>query len=242
MPRLGGLWEVGSTVEIKGAISDGVFRATEVESEEDKGKAEAEERKRSQFELEGRVESVQRDENDNIVSIVVDGQTVLVQAIAQVKGTVEVGVTVEVKGIVSGDEHIASRIKSEKEDKDAQGSSSSGRGNDQDRSGSGSSSAADQGDSSDDEDAESSDGSGSDSDGERSGSSDNSSEFKLEGRVEAINRDRDGNIVSIVLEGTTVVVDTTTEVRGTVEVRSTVEIRGNVSGDTRVASRIEVEE
>lgn len=193
-----GSLEVGSTVEIKGALSDGVFRATKVKSEEDEERPEAEERKRSEFQLEGRVESVQRDENDNIVSIVIDGQTVLVQAITQVRGTVEVGVTVEVRGIVSGDDHIASRIKSEEDDK---GDRDSG-----------------------------------------SGSESGSSEFRLEGKVEAVNLDSDGNMVSVVVDGKTVVVDAATEVKGTVEVGSTVEIRGTISGDTRVASRIEVEE
>ena len=98
--------EVGREVEIDGIITEGTIVARKVESEE----VEKKRSERSEFELEGLVESINRDEDGSVVGVVVQGLTVAVGTLTRIKGTLEVGSTVEIEGMVVGENLLAKEI------------------------------------------------------------------------------------------------------------------------------------
>ena len=102
---------VGEEVEIKATVSQGTLQAYEVEIEE----SEPGEDESPKFEFEGLVQEINRDQSGAIVSIVVDGRTVVVETATIVKGTLDVGSKVKVEGIISGNNLVAARIKSEQD-------------------------------------------------------------------------------------------------------------------------------
>ena len=104
---------IGGEVEIKGTISQGTIQASKAEVEERELKGE----KLAKFKLEGLVQTVLHDTDGNIVGLIINGQTVAVEALTRIKGTVEVGVRVDVEGAINGDIRVATKIESDK-DKD----------------------------------------------------------------------------------------------------------------------------
>ena len=127
---------VGGEVEIKAIIDNGQFLASKIESEEE----ELEEEEKAKFKLEGLVQTALRDADGNIVGLVVNGQTVTVEALTRIRGTVEVGARVEVEGAISGDIRVATKIESEK-DEDQEDRSDNGSEEESDESSSQSDSA-----------------------------------------------------------------------------------------------------
>jgi hypothetical protein len=104
--ELKGVLAVGETVEIKGAISGGTLRADEVE-----GRGQGSERpKRIGFELEGFIESLIYDEKGDVVGLVMDGNSIALEALTRVKGTLEPGAAVDIEGIVSEGQLVASKV------------------------------------------------------------------------------------------------------------------------------------
>ena len=99
--------QVGDPVGVKAVLIDGAIVATKVEAEESESARPA----RSAFKLVGVVESVDRDViTGNIVEVVVNGRSIEVQALTRVKGLVELGLRVKVRGIVVGDTLVARKI------------------------------------------------------------------------------------------------------------------------------------
>lgn len=102
-----GLLEIGESVEIEGALSQGVLLASKAKVDGRKPKRV----KPSKFDVEGLIEAVQLDANGNVVSVTVDGQEIATEALTRIKSALEVGLEVEVKGVVSDGRLIAEKIK-----------------------------------------------------------------------------------------------------------------------------------
>ncbi|MEE8443337.1 MAG: DUF5666 domain-containing protein, partial [Dehalococcoidia bacterium] len=69
-----------------------------------------------------------------------------------------------------------------------------------------------------------------------------SSEFEIDGAVEAVSLDADGNVTSLMVDGRQVVTDAETRVRGAVEVGTHAEVAGQLTSDgVYLASEIEAE-
>ena len=98
---------------MKAVLIDGAIVATKLEAEESESARPA----RSAFKLVGVVESVDRDViTGNIVEVVVNGRSIEVQALTRVKGLVELGLRVKVRGIVVGDTLVARKIQGDGEE------------------------------------------------------------------------------------------------------------------------------
>ena len=63
-------------------------------------------------------------------------------------------------------------------------------------------------------------------------------EFDIEGLLEAVGLDENGNVVSIVVDGLTITVQRITRMKGSLEPGSTVEVSGIVAGETLLARTI----
>ena len=104
--RILGRLAAGETVEIKG-----VFEAGSVVAEEIKGAAqESVEAAPTPFELEGALETVIRDEDDNVVEVSVSGQTITVEILTVVSGELAVGSQVKIEGVIRDEELLAATI------------------------------------------------------------------------------------------------------------------------------------
>ena len=113
---IGGTLEVGSEVEIKGTVLDGVLGATEVELEE----PDDEDKKRDEkVEIQGTIEAVGLDGEGNLVSITVDGQKVAIEPRTSVKGTIEVGASVEIDAILTDDGLVARKVRGDEDERDS---------------------------------------------------------------------------------------------------------------------------
>ena len=96
----------GKSVRLEGQFTaKGLLIAREV-----KNKGEKHEGKSTEAKVEGIVELVNRDENGRVVSLVVDGLTVAVDALTELEIDLEPGVEVEIDAIVSGGKFTAREI------------------------------------------------------------------------------------------------------------------------------------
>lgn len=96
----------GSPVKVKGVLrQDGSLLARQLRGEGRRATASGTEAK-----VEGLVERLNRDQAGNIVSFVVDGLTVATSALTRVEGQLEPGARVTVRAIVSGAGFLASRV------------------------------------------------------------------------------------------------------------------------------------
>ena len=96
----------GSAVEIQGDIDDGVLLATKIEYEPES----AEKQGRIEFDVQGAITSIINDENGNLAEFVVDGNRLSLQTLTLFDGILERGMVVQVAGIVSEGQLLASRI------------------------------------------------------------------------------------------------------------------------------------
>ena len=96
----------GSAVEIQGDIDDGVLLATKIEYEPES----AEKQGRIEFDVQGAITSIINDENGNVAEFVVDGNRLSLQTLTLFDGILERGMVVQVAGIVSEGQLLASRI------------------------------------------------------------------------------------------------------------------------------------
>ena len=98
---------VGSAVEIQGDIDGGVLLATNIESERDS----TEKQGRIEFDVQGVITLIINDENGNVAEFVVDGNILSLQMLTLLDRILERGMVVQVAGIVSEGQLLASRIK-----------------------------------------------------------------------------------------------------------------------------------
>ena len=89
---------------------DGTLLASEI-----KGEGRRATYSGSEVKFEGLVETVNRDAGGTIVSIVVDGLTVAVEALTNFEGTLAVGSSVEVKGIFNDGVFLAAKIEADED-------------------------------------------------------------------------------------------------------------------------------
>jgi len=119
--------QVGDSVEVRAVLREGAVVATKVEAEE----AEQARPERSAFKLVGVVESVVRDDAGNIVGVVVQGRSIEVQPLTRVKGLVEPGLRVKVRGVVIGDTLVARKIEGDDEGQEGERGESGQEGRDE---------------------------------------------------------------------------------------------------------------
>ena len=93
-------------VELQGSINEGVFLAANIESKpESTGK-----QGRIEFDVQGAITSLINDENGNLAGFVVDGNRLSLRMLTLLDGSLERGRVVQVAGIVSKGQLLASRI------------------------------------------------------------------------------------------------------------------------------------
>ena len=176
--------KVGESIDIRGVHREGAVFASKLDSEEPRReKAES-----SEFELQGLVESINRDEAGNVVSVVVDGVTVAAEALTRFKGEVERGSNVEVKGVIHGKAFLAEKIEIGKPEATA---------------------------------------------GEVS------REIKIEGVIDGVKRDDQGNVVSVTVQGIEVAVEALSNIEGALKEGGRVEIEAAVRDGVIHAARAE---
>ncbi|MFP6636606.1 MAG: DUF5666 domain-containing protein, partial [Dehalococcoidia bacterium] len=95
------------TVRIEGDINKGVFLATVIAAEPDSNGRQG----RVEIDLQGAITSIIADEDGNVTEFVVEGNRLFLQALTLVDGVLERGLVVQVEGIVSEGQLLASRIK-----------------------------------------------------------------------------------------------------------------------------------
>ena len=105
--RVEGVLAVGALVEIKGVVRNGLIIATKIEIEE----PEEEEPEGSEFELEGKLDSIDRGVDNVIAGLVLDGVAISVEPLTRFRGHLEQEVYVKVKGVVIGDVLVATKVK-----------------------------------------------------------------------------------------------------------------------------------
>jgi len=98
---------LGGTVRIEGDINKGVFLATVIAAEPDSNGRQG----RVDIDLQGAITSIIADEDGNVTEFVVEGNRLFLQALTLVDGVLERGLVVQVEGIVSEGQLLASRIK-----------------------------------------------------------------------------------------------------------------------------------
>ena len=94
-------------VKIEGDFNQGVFLATSIESGLDSNGRQG----RVEIDLQGAVTTIITDGDGNITEFVVEGNRLFLQALTLVDGVLERGLVVQVEGIVSEGQLLASRIK-----------------------------------------------------------------------------------------------------------------------------------
>ena len=105
-PELASAIQIGDLVTVRGTLNDDGLLATEVTVEQ----AQPEGSGRIEFEMEGSVRGVVRDEQYHISGLDVNGNQVVVQALTRVTGDLEEGRTVKVTGVISESRLIARNI------------------------------------------------------------------------------------------------------------------------------------
>ena len=102
---------VGAEVKLEGFLQeDGTVLALELKARGRQAAASGTERK-----IEGLVEDVLRDQDGNIVAIIVDGETISVEALTRFEGLLEVGASVEVKGLEINGRFVANKVEGEED-------------------------------------------------------------------------------------------------------------------------------
>lgn len=121
----------GGSVKVEGLLSeDGSLLADEVKGEGRRARVA-----KSEVDFEGVVEEVNRNEAGDIVSIVVDGVEISIDVLTRTKGSIEVGVTVEIDGVVIDGTILAAEIEVERNRDDSDeddGEGEAGEGDDGD--------------------------------------------------------------------------------------------------------------
>ena len=102
---------VGNVVEIQGGIENGVFLAEKIEAEPDSNGKQG----RIEFDVQGAITLIINDENGNPAEFVVDGNRLSLKTLTLLDGMLERGMFVQVAGIVSEGQLLASRIKQKEE-------------------------------------------------------------------------------------------------------------------------------
>ena len=186
LTKVKGSLVVGATVKIEGLLTeDGSVLASEV-----KGKGRKATKSKSEVEIEGVVEEVILDADDNITGIVVNGVEVSIEALTKFKGTIEVGVTVRVEGIFDDGALLAGEVKVRDRDE----------GDDEDR-----------------------------------------DSIEVEGTIDALVTDADGNVIGVIVNGVEVSIEALTDIEGALEVGAEVEIKGTVRGGALQANKVKLE-
>ena len=250
----------GAFVKIEGVLlSDGSIPAGEL-----KGSGRRTTASGTEVEVEGLLDEINLDEDGNIVSVVVDGLTIDVEALTELEGTLEVGREVEIEGIIGDDGFLASKIEGDGDNGDDDGKTyelkiegviealqvdAQGQVIGVTVNG-----------------VEVEIGAQTDVEGTleagatveiKSFISDGAvvarkveveeleqeeaerTEFDMEGILEAVELDEDGNIVGIVVDGLTITVEPLTRVKGSLEPGSTIKVSGTVVDETLLARKIE---
>jgi hypothetical protein len=99
--------DLSDAVKIEGDINKGVFLATVIAAEPDSNGRQG----RVEIDIQDAVTSILTDEDGNITEFVVEGNRLYIQALTLVDGILERGLVVQVEGIVSEGQLLASRIK-----------------------------------------------------------------------------------------------------------------------------------
>ena len=105
-PEMASAMQIGDLVTVRGTLNDDGLLATEVTLEQ----TQPEESGRIEFEMEGTVRGIVRDEQYHISGLNVNGNQVVVQALTRVNGDLEEGRTVKVAGVISEGSLIARNI------------------------------------------------------------------------------------------------------------------------------------
>ena len=117
LSEIRGAVTVGASVKIEGVLQvDGTLLASEIKGEGRRATSSG-----SEVKIDGLVGAVNRDANGRVVSIVVDGLTVAVEALTRFEGSVREGVSVEVKGIVVDGVLLGGKIEARRARGDDQG-------------------------------------------------------------------------------------------------------------------------
>ena len=102
---------VGAEVKLEGFLQeDGTVLALELKARGRQAAASGTERK-----IEGLVEDIMRDQDGNIVAIIVDGETISVEALTRFEGLLEVGASVKVKGLEINGRFVANKVEGEED-------------------------------------------------------------------------------------------------------------------------------
>ena len=116
LQTLEGKLVIGESVEIDADLIEGVLLAEKVEA----GRAEPQ--KLPKFEFEGVIDALEFDEDGNVVKVFVEGQEIATELFTQLNALLEVGLTVEVEGVISQGRLVASKIEGEDgEDEEKEG-------------------------------------------------------------------------------------------------------------------------
>ena len=261
LSKIKGVLTEGAFVKIEGVLlPDGSLLAEEIKGEGRKATSSG-----TEVKVKGLLEAVNRDQDNNIMSVVINGLTIALDPLTKVEGPLEEGLLVEVKGIISNGEFLAGKIEVSEDEGPAGAPEIKIEGVIQ----------AVQTDTQGrliaitingvevkvgDADIEGELVIGTEveitasviqgaiqaneveiEDRELDEIEDDTDEFELEGIVEAINLDIDDNIVSVVVNGQTVIVSPLTRVRGMVEVGSRVKVEGVINGEVYLASKIKAD-
>ncbi len=105
-PELASAIQIGDLVTVRGTLSDDGLLATEATIED----VQSDRQGRIEFEMEGTVRAVVRDEQYHVSGLGIDGNQVVVQALTRVTGDLEEGRTVKVTGVISEGILIARNI------------------------------------------------------------------------------------------------------------------------------------
>ena len=105
-PELASTIQIGDLVTVRGTLSDTGLLAPDVTVED----VPSDRQGRIEFEMEGVVRAVVRDDQYHISSLDVNGNQVVVQALTRVRGDLEEGRTVKVTGVISEGILIARNI------------------------------------------------------------------------------------------------------------------------------------
>ena len=105
-PELASVIQIGDLVTVRGTLSDDGLLATEATIED----VQSDRQGRIEFEVEGTVRAVVRDEQYHVSGLGIDGNQVVVQALTRVTGDLEEGRAVKVTGVINEGILIARNI------------------------------------------------------------------------------------------------------------------------------------
>ena len=250
---------VGESVKVRGILREnGSLLARKLNGRGRKATASGNEVK-----VEGVLDEVNRDEDGNVISVVVNGLTVGVEALTETEGSLEPGASVDIKAIIAEGAVLASKVEvdddadttedAEETELEVEGNIEALKLDDQGRvigvSVNGIEVAIDP--SADVEGLVVGEpleikgrirgGNLIASNVEAKGAQAvrrGHSKFDLNGLVEEVERNSDGNVVAVIVDGERITAEAFTRVRAALEIGSSVEIRGVITNGERLASRI----